>query len=271
MCELQAASVGQAASLPLSLVGEPSHGKLAARPTVTRRTPHVVLLRLFLIAFGLAAWFLTQSLISQRPLPESGVGDAVHHWTAPLHDALLVHPPAADALLIVSSALIDAVGVWLLLSALFGRTIRPFLGLLMLFALRQLCQALCALPAPPEMIWHATGVPTLLVTYGVTNDLFFSGHTGLAVLAAVELARTGRKGLTTLGVLIAAFEAMTVLILRAHYTMDVFTGAIAALLVSQLAARWAPAFDRALTRLGQLRRTHSPLAPCGRGAGGEGD
>jgi len=53
--------------------------------------------------------------------------------------------------------------------------------------------------------------------------------------------------------------------------MDVFTGAIAALLVSQLAARWAPAFDRALTRLGQLRRTHSPLAPCGRGAGGEGD
>ncbi len=77
------------------------------------------------------------------------MGDAVHQWTAPLHDALLVHPQAADAYLIVSSAVIDVVGVWLLLSALFGPTIRPFLGLLMLFAaLRQLCQALCALPAP---------------------------------------------------------------------------------------------------------------------------
>ena len=260
MSEVRGASVAGAVSLPLPLVCEPSNGKLAACPTIARRTPHILLLRLFLIAFGLAAWFLTQSLISQRPLPESGVGDAVHQWTAPLHDALLAHPKAADALLIVSSALIDAVGVWLLLSALFGRTIRPFLGLLMLFALRQVCQALCALPAPPEMIWHATGVPTLLVTYGVTNDLFFSGHTGLAVLAAVELARTGRKHLTTLGVLIAAFEAMTVLILRAHYTMDVFTGAVAALFVAQLAARWAPAFDRALARFGQVRRLRTPHA-----------
>ena len=234
-----------------------AEGRIGAliTPHLAPRTSHT-LLRAVLIAFGLAAWFFTQSLIGQRQFPDNGIGDsrindAVHQWTAPLHDALLVHPKAADALLIVSSAVIDVVGVWLLLSSLFGRTIRPFLGLLMLFALRQLCQALCALPAPPGMIWHATGVPTLLVTYGVTNDLFFSGHTGLAVLAAVELARTGRKGLTALGVLIALFEATTVLVLRAHYTMDVFTGAVAALFVSQLAARWAPAVDRALARFGQ--------------------
>jgi hypothetical protein len=218
-----------------------------------------------LIALGLGAWFLTQSLIGQRQLPASGlndggVGDAVHQWTAPLHNALVAHPKAADALLIVSSAVIDVVGVWLLWSALFGRTIRPFLGLLLLFALRQICQALCALPAPPGMIWHATGVPTLLVTYGVANDLFFSGHTGLAVLAAVELARTGRKGLTALGVLIASFEATAVLILRAHYTMDVFTGAVAALFVAQVAARWAPAFDQALARFVQVRRFRTPHA-----------
>ena len=252
MCEFQGAGrsdfgeLSRVASLPLSIDPEPSNGKLPSGPSVSASRMPRLLLRALLITIGLVAWVLTQSLIGQRPLPGSGVGDAIHHWTSPLHDALLIHPQAANALLIVSSALIDAVGVWLLLSALFGRTIRPFLGLLLLFTLRQLCQALCALPAPPEMIWHATGVPTLLVTYGVTNDLFFSGHTGLAVLAAVELARTGRKSLTALGVLIAAFEAMTVLILRAHYTMDVFTGAVAALFVAQLAARWAPHFDRAL-------------------------
>ena len=218
-------------------------------------------LRSALIALGLAAWFCTQSLIGQRPLPDNGVGDALHHWTAPLHDALLVHPAAADALLIVSSALIDVVGVWLLAVSLFGRTIRPFLGLLMLFTLRQICQALCGLPAPPEMIWHATGVPTLLVTYGVAGDLFFSGHTGLAVLGAVEMARTGRRGLTALGVLIAGFEATAVLVLRAHYTMDVFAGAVTAFFVADLAARWAPAFDRALARLGQLGRPFSARKP----------
>ena len=36
-----------------------------------------------------------------------------------------------------------------------------------------------------------TGVPSILVTYNVTTDFFFSGHTGLAVLGAVELARAG--------------------------------------------------------------------------------
>jgi PAP2 superfamily C-terminal len=198
------------------------------------------------IAVGLSAWFWSQSLIGRRECPERGVGDAVHRWTAPLHDTLLAHPRAADALLVASSAVIDLVGVWLLAASLFGRSIRPFLGLLLLFALRQVCQGLCALPPPPEMIWHKTGVPTLLVTYGVATDLFFSGHTGLAVLGAVELARTGRKTLATLGVLIVLFEAATVLVLRAHYTMDVFAGAVTALLVAELAHRWAPRCDRAM-------------------------
>ena len=207
-------------------------------------------LRAAFIAVGLGAWFWSQSLIGRREVPDCGVGDAVHHWTAHLHDALLAHPRAANTLLIASSAVIDLVGVSLLAASLFGRTVRPFLGLLLLFALRQICQGLCALPAPPEMIWHKTGVPTLLVTYGVSTDLFFSGHTGLAVLGAVELARTGRKSLSALGVLIAVFEAATVLILRAHYTMDVFTGAVTALLVAELARRWAPRCDRALAQLG---------------------
>jgi hypothetical protein len=206
-------------------------------------------LRAAFVAAGLVAWFWTQSLIGQRAFPDSGVGDVVHQWTAGLHDMFQAHPQAANTLLIISSAVIDLVGVSLLAATLFGRTVRPFLGLLMLFALRQLCQMLCALPVPPEMIWHSTGVPTLLVTYGVSTDFFFSGHTGLAVLAAVELARTGRKSLTALGVLIALFEAWTVLVLRAHYTMDVYAGAVTALLVADLSGRWAPACDRALARL----------------------
>jgi hypothetical protein len=206
-------------------------------------------LRAVFVAVGLGAWFWTQSLIGQREFADSGIVDVVHRWTAGWHDALLAHPQAANTLLIISSAVIDLVGVSLLAATLFGRTVRPFLGLLLLFALRQLCQMLCALPAPPEMIWHNTGVPTLLVTYGVSTDFFFSGHTGLAVLAAVELARTGRKSLTTLGVLIVLFEAATVLVLRAHYTMDVYAGAVTALFVAELAHRWAPTCDRALARL----------------------
>ena len=60
-----------------------------------------------------------------------------------------------------------------------------------LFGLRQMCQAVSALPLPEGMIWRSPGVPSLLVTYDVANDLFFSGHTAMAVYGAIELARWG--------------------------------------------------------------------------------
>lgn len=203
-------------------------------------------MRVVFVAVGLAAWFGSQALIGQRPFPDNKIGDSIHGWTDPLHDYLISHPRAGSALLITSSAVVDIMGVSLLVLSIFGKSVRPFLGLLMLFALRQICQGLCALPAPDEMIWHKTTVPTLLVTYGVSTDLFFSGHTGLAVLGALELARTKKRELMILGFAIALFEAATVLILRAHYTMDVFTGAVTAILVSQQAAYLAPYCDKAL-------------------------
>jgi len=89
----------------------------------------------------------------------------------------------------------------------------------------------------------------VVVTYGVANDLFFSGHTAIAVFGAVELARLGRRWLGVLGVGVALFEVAAVLTLRAHYTMDVFTGAVTALLVAGVAAKISPWCDRALAGL----------------------
>jgi len=54
-------------------------------------------------------------------------------------------------------------------------------------------QAVCALPPPPNMIWHYPGFPSLLVTYHVANDFFFSGHTAIAVFGAIELVPIAPK------------------------------------------------------------------------------
>jgi hypothetical protein len=206
-------------------------------------------LRLLLVIAGLVAWFWTQSLIGQREFTLGEIGDGILEATAAIHAKLLVNTAWRNALLVASSAVIDLLGIFLLGSAIVGRSIRPFVGLLMLFGLRQICQGLCALPSPPGMIWEDPGFPSLLVTYGVSNDLFFSGHTAIAVFGATELARLGRPWITALAVAIALFEASTVLVLRAHYTMDVFTGAITALYISTLAAAIAPRCDRAIARL----------------------
>jgi hypothetical protein len=94
-------------------------------------------------------------------------------------------------------------------------------------------------------------VPSLLVTYGTANDLFFSGHTALAVYGSIELGRWGGPAWAVVGVLVAAFEVTAVLVLRAHYTMDVFAGAVTAFAAAVIAAWAAPACDHWLVEVGQ--------------------
>ena len=206
-----------------------------------------LLLRFLVTGIVLVLWFWTQSLIGARTVPTSGIGDALHNLTAGLNSYFAQNIRAADALLIVSSALIDAMGLFLLGRWLFGGSVRPFLGLFLLMTLRQLMQAICALPPPPHMIWHYPGFPSLLVTYHVANDFFFSGHTAIAVFGATEVSRLRRNWLTVSAVLLVIFEVATVLILRAHYTMDVFTGIVAALWIANLSGRISPHLDRLIS------------------------
>lgn len=234
----------------MNTIGESSRGNQEARlaPDADRSLPtHRLIRRIVLTLLALGIWFWTQSLLAQRALPASGIGDALHLWTSGLNAYFNRSPAAANALLIGSSALIDAIGLFLLLRWFFGPSVRPFLGLVMLLSLRQILQALCALPAPPGMIWHYPGFPSALVTYKVENDFFFSGHTAIAVFGAMELARLGKRWLTTLAILVAAFEIAAVIVLRAHYTMDVFTGLLAAICVGQFCSRVSPRLDRWLT------------------------
>ncbi len=216
----------------------------AAQSAIHWRT---LLSRAVVTGIVLAIWFWTQSLLGARTAPAVGIGDALHDLTAGINSFFAGHSGAANGLLITSSAIIDALGLFLLGSWLFGGSVRPFLGLVLLMAMRQVLQALCSLPVPPGMIWHDPGFPSLLVTYHVANDFFFSGHTAIAVFGAVEISRFRRKWLTSAAILVAFFEVTVVLVLRAHYTMDVFTGILAGLWVSRISERISPSLDRRFT------------------------
>jgi len=200
--------------------------------------------RILITLAALTIWFSTQSLLGARISPTEGIGDGLHRLTAPVNAYLHRAPRAANALLITSSALIDAIAIFLLGSWIFAGNLRPFLGLGMLLIARQVLEALCSLPAPPGIIWHNPGFPSLLVTYGVANDFFFSGHTAIAVFGAIELARLRRAWLTALAVCVVIFEVAAVLVLRAHYTMDVSTGALAAVSVAQICGALSKRFAR---------------------------
>jgi len=201
-------------------------------------------IRLFLTAGALIIWFWTQSLIGARGAPTSAIGDRVHTVTVSANLYLHQHPAVANALLIVSSGIIDLLGMFLLSMWIFRGQARPFLGLVIVLGLRQILQACVALPAPPDAICHNPGLPSLLVTYGLANDYFFSGHTAIAVLGATEVSLFRRPWITVVAIGIVVFEAATVLILRAHYTMDVFTGLVTGLYAAYLAERLTERFPQ---------------------------
>ena len=200
-------------------------------------------LRAGVVTGALVLWFWTQSLIARKSAPKDGIGDLVHDLTARWHHYLATNTRAANITLITSSAFIDVFSLTLIGAAIFGSTFAPFLAILILFALRQASQGLCTLPPPPGIIWRNPGFPALLVTYEVGNDFFFSGHTALAVLAAIEAAHLAPPGLAVFVAIIAVGEMITVLVLRAHYTMDVLAGAFAAFLASGVAERLSPLVD----------------------------
>jgi len=231
---------------------EPGHAETEALAQPANRRPAFdgrrLLRRVVLTALALGIWFWTQSLLGQRAPAGAGIHDGLHALTAGLNAYFYHSPRAANALLILSSALIDALGLFLLGRWLFGPSVRPFLGLVLLLALRQMLQALCALPVPPNMIWHYPGFPSALVTYSVGTDFFFSGHTAIAVFGAIEVSRLRKRWLTALAIVVVFFEVAAVLILRAHYTMDVFTGLLAALCVAQLCRPLASRLDARLAR-----------------------
>jgi hypothetical protein len=211
----------------------------------------VIGVRFGFVVAGIVLWYWTQAVLGKR-VPKVGyevpLTDGIHLLTARLHHRYATNLAAGNRLLIISSLVIDLLGAYLLFSAIFGESIRPYVGLAIVFGLRQICQMLCPLPTPAGMVWHYPGVPAVLVTYGTANDLFFSGHTAIAVYAAATLAsHWGPWGLA-LGVFVAVFEAVTVLILRAHYTMDVFTGIVCALWAYSLGGTIAPWVDELILR-----------------------
>ena len=203
----------------------------------------VIGLRAGVVAGALVVWFWTQSLLARKSAAKNGIGDAVHDLTARWHHYFSTHQRAANAALITSSLFIDLIGLTLIGAAIFGPTFAPFLAILIVFSLRQICQSICTLPPPPGIIWRNPGFPALLVTYEVGNDFFFSGHTALAVLGAIEAAQFGPLWLAGLAAVVALGEMFIVLVLRAHYTLDVLAGAFAAFLAAVVGAKLSPVVD----------------------------
>jgi hypothetical protein len=203
----------------------------------------------FLICVGIACIFTTQYFISQKSIPACGITDVIQNIFLPFNEYLRNHVKVGDVLLISMNFLLDCMFLFMAVDTIITRNIRPFLTYVLFFTLRQTMQYLIGLPIPPHIIWHDPGIPSLLQNYQITNDLYFSGHAGISLIAAFEMSSFGKRWLTTLGFTIFALESILVIALQIHYTMDVFTAIITVFCITDLSCHLAHPINRFLTRI----------------------
>lgn len=206
-------------------------------------------LLVFLICFGIACIFTTQYFIAQKPIPECGITDVLQSAFLPFNQFLHNHEMVKHAVLIGMNFLLDCMFLFMFVDTIITRNIRPFLTYVLFFLLRQTMQYLVSLPLPPDIIWEYPGFPSLLQNYHVSNDLYFSGHAGISLIAALEMSSFGKKWLTCLGFAICGLESFLVIAMQIHYTMDVYTAIITVFCITDLSCHLAHPINRWLGKL----------------------
>ena len=107
-----------------------------------------------------------------------------------------------------------------------GYSFRIVIALLLFYEIRAILQAVFILPFPDYFYWDYPGFSSLMNMYGRQSDFFYSGHVGFSTLCTIENFRCGDKWDGYFGVFATAFQTITLLIFRVHYTIDLFTGLV---------------------------------------------
>jgi hypothetical protein len=202
-----------------------------------------------ILLIGFIIYNIGESWIGDKPPSSCGIIDQLHQWTLSLNAYITQSMPLQDALLIVLNAIVDSSVIFVFLLTLIRQNIRPFLTLGLFFVLRQSLQLLVSLPIPAHTIWHYPGFPSLLATYNIGNDFYFSGHTGISLIAALELMNFHKHWLTICAFTIFGCILITLIVMEIHYTMDIYTAILTVFCLTKLSQYIAPPINRWLRQL----------------------
>lgn len=206
-------------------------------------------LLIFVICVAIASIFVIQYFIGKKEVISCGISDLIQQLFFPFNAYLRSHVNLGNAFLITMNFLLDCMFVFMFVDTIITRNIRPFLTYAIFFILRQSMQMAISLPLPPDPIWHYPGFPSLIQNYQIVNDLYFSGHAGISLIAALEMSSFSKRWLTILGFSIFVFESTAVIAMQIHYTMDVFTAIMTVFCITDLSCHLAHPINNALARL----------------------
>lgn len=123
---------------------------------------------------------------------------------------------------ILSSMLIDISAIYIIINYLRADNSKTLFIFFFGLILRQLCQFINRLPVPQNMIWFYPDFPSILVTYDIENDFFFSGHTFIALAAGLEILSNKNYLYKCCGLFFMAYEILFIISINGHYFMDIY-------------------------------------------------
>lgn len=186
-----------------------------------------MLKRLALLCLAYYLWYYSQILISSNMKTNNIIIDQLHHSNIffSINSFLASNPEITKYNLILTSLLIDIGMIFCAIDYLKGNDFRTMILIFVGLFLRQICQYVNRLPIPPNMIWFDPGFPSILVTYSVENDFFFSGHTFIAFTIGLKIIYYQNYFTKLYGLFFMMYEILFIICINGHYFMDIY-GAI---------------------------------------------
>ncbi|MBU6446515.1 MAG: hypothetical protein KGQ49_03865, partial [Verrucomicrobia bacterium] len=163
------------------------------------------------------------------------------------------HPPFSNVMIIFYSLVGDALVLFLIGAAIAKSSIRPVLPLIIFMLLRQVLQLFVSFPIDPKLIWHDPGFYSLFLNYYVQGDFYFSAYIGISILGALELHHMFHKKWLTSAIFLNALALILIdMILRTHYSTDVYTSIVTAVFAYLFMQPLIQPIDHFLKRLDKL-------------------
>jgi hypothetical protein len=193
------------------------------------------------------------------------IDDLFVRLTVGLNRWFISNPDIAAAFQAVSSLWIDfSVTLLICVGSTRRSSARPFIALFLFFFLRFFAQLIAVIPCAPGWLWpegklFGFNIPTVFVDYTPANDMFFSGHSGTAIVIGLEMFELDYHRFAWFQLTaVFPFMAVWVVSLRAHRGIDVFAAVLAAIVSSSVAKSIADSVDRQLQVNRRIRHNNNP-------------
>ena len=163
-------------------------------------------------------------------LPESCVTDSLQIITRPFTKILEENISLNDFLLSLDSLLMDLV----ILMAFFQWALKPtgtwMPALILYYLVRGMCFIFSQWPLLQPYLFFFS-YPSLFIPEAATNDLFFSGHTGICCVIMFDCFYTDKKKSFIFSFLVFLFTIFILFVSGGHYSNDIYTAMYVAFFV----------------------------------------